>query len=277
MQIALSTHLLVNHRLTVASLERIRKSGFPQIEIFCARQHFDYHNKEQIVELGHWFRDSDVKLHSLHSPMYDDEVWGRSGPQSHLNIMEPVKARRMATVEEIKRALDVADDIPFRYLIQHLGAGEEEIDEERMDAALNSLEELRLYAGQRGVSLLLENIPNCYSSAERLKYFLSTTHLKLGYCFDIGHANLTGHLEQEFNSMAERICSTHIHDNDGVSDSHLFPLEGKGSIDWGAAMKMLASRPEQYPLLLELKEQREIEHPLEAAKRTADKLLALAS
>lgn len=276
MQIALSTQLLIKHRLTTVSLERVGAAGFPLIEIFCARQHFDYHNKEQINELGHWFRDSPVKLHSLHSPMHSDDVRGVSGPQAHINIMEPIKARRMVSVEEIKRALDVADVIPFRFLIQHLGANEEEIDEERMDAALTSLEELRLYAGQRGVSLLLENIPNCYSSAERLNYFLNSTHLKLGYCFDIGHANLTGNLEQEFAAMADRVWSTHIHDNDGVSDSHLFPLGGKGSIDWAAAMKMLASRPDQYPLVLELKDRGEVEHPLDAAKRVADGLLARA-
>lgn len=275
MQIALSTRLMVNHRLTVASLERIGNAGFPQIEIFCARQHFDYHNAEQIAELGHWFRDSEVKLHSLHSPLYSDDVWGRSGPQSHINIMETVKVKRMASIEEIKRALNVADIIPFNYLIQHLGANEEEIDEERMDAALTSLEELRLYAGQRGVSLILENIQNCYSTADRLNYFLGTTHLKLGYCFDIGHANLTGNIAREFNTMADLICSTHIHDNDGISDLHLFPLDGKGTIDWAHAMKMVGSRPEQYPLVLEMKEQPEMESPLEAAKRTANKLLAL--
>ncbi len=276
MQIALSTHLLVNHRLTTAALERIGQAGFPLIEIYCARQHLDYHSKEQIMELGHWFHDSNVKLHSLHSPTHSDKVRGRSGPQSRVNIMEPVKAKRMSSVEEIKRALDVADFIPFTYLIQHLGAGEEDFDEERLDAALTSLEELRLYAGQRGVSLLLENFPNCYSHAERLNYFLRTTHLNLNYCFDIGHANMTGNVEHEFSCMADRVRSTHIHDNDGVSDSHLFPIEGKGSIDWSAAMKMLASRNGQYPLLLELTEQPEIEHPLDVAKRIADQLLALA-
>src|SRR5437868_15464150 len=72
---ALSTHLFVSHRLTVALLSRIQQAGIPAVEIFCARQHLDYHNKEQIAELGHWFRDSELKLHSLHSPMYNDEIW----------------------------------------------------------------------------------------------------------------------------------------------------------------------------------------------------------
>src|SRR6185369_11888410 len=73
---ALSTHLFVNHRLTSALLTRIQQAGIPLVEIFCARQHLDYRDKAQITELGHWFRDSDLKMHALHSPMYNDEIWG---------------------------------------------------------------------------------------------------------------------------------------------------------------------------------------------------------
>ena len=119
----LSTHLWVNHRLTAAMLARIEQAGIPAVEIFCARQHLDYRDKSQIAELGHWFRDSDLKLHSLHAPMYTDEIWGRSGPHSVISITELVKGRRIEMVDEIKRALEIAEVIPFRYLIQHLGVG----------------------------------------------------------------------------------------------------------------------------------------------------------
>src|SRR5215475_8661209 len=118
---ALSTHLFVNHRLTSALLSRIQNAGIGAVEIFCARQHLDYHNKAQIAELGHWFRDSEVKLHSLHAPMYNDEIWGRSGPRAVVSITETVKAQRLQVVGEIKRALEIAETVPFRYLIQHLG------------------------------------------------------------------------------------------------------------------------------------------------------------
>src|SRR5689334_23682793 len=85
---ALSTHLFVNHRLTTALLTRIQQAGIGAVEIFCARQHLDYQNKAQVAELGHWFRDSDLKLHSLHSPMYNDEIWGRSGPHAVITITQ---------------------------------------------------------------------------------------------------------------------------------------------------------------------------------------------
>ena len=54
--------------------------------------------------------------------------------------------------------------------------------------------------------------------------------------------------------MKERIRSTHVHDNDGKNDSHLFPLvtEG-GTIDWKKAMELLRSGEDQYPLVLELR------------------------
>ena len=58
--------------------------------------------------------------------MYTDEVWGRSGPQAVINITETSKVRRIAMVDEIKRALEIADQIPFRYLIQHIGVEGEE-------------------------------------------------------------------------------------------------------------------------------------------------------
>src|SRR4029077_9778165 len=131
----------------------------------------------QITELGHWFRDADLKLQSLHAPMYSDDIWCRSGPQSIVTITEPVKSRRLEMVDEIKRAIEIAETVPFRYLIQHIGVSGEEFDLRKFDAAFAALEELSIFAGQRGVAILLENIPNELSSAERLRQFEDLTHL----------------------------------------------------------------------------------------------------
>lgn len=271
MELLLSTHLFVRHRLTTVWLERVWDAGFPSIEIFCARQHIDYRDKAQIIELGHWFRDAELKMHSLHAPMYTDDVWGRSGPQAVINICEATKARRIAMVDEIKRAMEIAEYVPFRYLIQHLGATGEEYDERKLEAAFSSLDEIRAFAAQRGVEVLLENTPNALASAERLNQFLGQTHLGLNYCFDIGHAHMRQAIEGEFELMKERIRSTHLHDNDAKEDQHLFP--GEGGIDWKRAVKLLQSRGDQFPLVLELKEPPGVEHPIEHAKRSFEALL----
>jgi sugar phosphate isomerase/epimerase len=272
MQRVLSTHLFANHRLTSVWLEKILHAGFEGVEIFCARQHLDYRDGAQVNELAHWFRDANLKVWSLHAPMYSDTLWGRSGPHTVVNITEVTKTRRIAMVDEIKRAIEVADQIPFRYLILHLGVAGEQFDEQKLDAAFSSLEELKVFARQRGVSLLLENTPNEFSSANRLQFFQNLTHLNLGYCFDVGHAHMGDGIAPEFAVMSERIRSTHIHDNDGMSDAHLFPLHRKGNVDWPASMKVLGPRRDQYPLVLELREDPDIERPIEEAKRILDEL-----
>jgi sugar phosphate isomerase/epimerase len=270
---ALSTHLFVNHRLTSALLSRIQRAGIDAVEIFCARQHLDYQNKAQINELGHWFRDSELKMHSLHSPMYNDEIWGRSGPHAVITITEPVKGERLRMVDEIKRALEIAEVIPFRYLIQHMGVSGEEFEMRKVDAAFSALEEIHLFARARGVEVLLENIPNELSTAERLLQFQELTHIGLNYVFDTGHANIGEGVEHEFNLMKDRIRSTHVHDNNGKDDSHLFPMVANGgTIEWKKTMELLRSRQANYPLLLELKERPEYPAPLENVRQILDRL-----
>ncbi len=277
MQRALSTHLLVNHRLTNVWLDRIWDSGVPLVEIFCGRQHLDYHNRVQISELGYWFRDSELKLHSLHSPMYNDDVWGRSGPDSVINITEPVKAKRLKMVDEIKRALEIAETIPCRYLIQHIGVTGQEFSERSVDAAFSALEEISLFAKQRGVEVLLENTPNALSSAERLLMFLEITHMDLNVCFDTGHAHMHEGVETAYRMLKPRIRSTHVHDNGGKEDEHRFPFAPGGTIDWRRAMTALRSQPDQYPLLLELKDVPDLGHPLEAARQVFERLEGLSN
>ena len=279
MQRALSTHLLVNHRLSNVLLDRIWEAGIPLVEIFCARQHVDYHNRAQIAELGHWFRESELKLHSLHSPLHTDEYAGRSGPHAVINITEPIKSKRIPMLDEIKRALEIAETIPFRYLIQHIGVTAQEYDERYVDAAFTALEEISLFARQRGVEVLLENTPNDLASAERLLMFLGTTHLNLNVCLDVGHAHMNEGAETAYRLLKSRIRSTHVHDNDGKEDLHLFPMlargEGspiRGNIDWPRTMRLLRSQGDRYPLLLELREVPDMGPPFDILRKLFDTL-----
>lgn len=274
MQRALSTHLLVNHRLTTLWLERIWDAGIPLVEIFCARQHLDYHNRAQISELAYWFRDSELKVHSLHSPLYNDDVNGRSGPHAVINITEPVKSKRIPMLDEIKRALEIAETIPYRYLIQHIGVTGQEYDERSVDAAFTALEEISVFARQRGVEVLLENTPNALASAERLLMFLGTTHLKLNICLDVGHAHMNEGIEAAYRLLKSRIRSTHVHDNNGKEDLHLFPMlaGAQGNIDWRRTMQLLRSQQDRYPLLLELREVPDMGPPFDVLRQVFDSL-----
>ena len=273
MRHALSTYLFVERRLTVALLDRILRSGVKEVEIFCARQHIDYHNRAQIDELKHWFRDAELKIHSIHAPMFSDDVWGRTGPNSLVSITGTTKAKRIAATDEIKRAMEMAEFIPFRYVVQHIGTAEDEYDEHKLEAAFNCLDELIVFGSQLGVEMLVENIPNALSSAERLNMFVQSTHLRVGFCFDTGHAHLGSGIEPEFELMKHRIRSTHVHDNDGQDDSHIFPLVGSGgTIDWQSTMKLLHSCDDEVPLVFELREVPDFEKPLEKVQESFDRL-----
>ena len=77
---AVSTYVYVKERLHPGLLDELVKAGAQSIEIFAARQHFDYANRKQHVrEIADWFRSTGIPLNSVHAPLYSDYEWGRAG------------------------------------------------------------------------------------------------------------------------------------------------------------------------------------------------------
>ena len=56
----------------------------------------------------------------MHAPIYPDREMGRAGAPA-VNLLHPEKSRRIDAMDEIKRALETAEHIPFRNLVVHLG------------------------------------------------------------------------------------------------------------------------------------------------------------
>ena len=251
MEFALSTHLYVSERLSSHILDGILAAGFHQIEIFAARQHLDYHDKNHVRDVAQWFADHDVKLHSLHAPLYPDFDWGSSGgPPISVAYLE--KRLRIQSMDEIKRAMEVADLLPFRYLILHVGLPHEEYDLAKFDAAFTSIEHLKIFAKERGAQVLLENTPNELSTPERLLEFISYTRMEdLKICFDTGHAHMTGGVRPAFQTLRDRIVSTHVHDNRREKDDHFMPFDGE--IDWEQTVRDFRAVDGQFPVLFELR------------------------
>jgi len=61
-----------------------------------------------------------------------------------ISISDTERIRRLDAVDEVKRALEVAERIPFRYLVQHMGHGRQSADPRKLDAAFSSLEQLSI-------------------------------------------------------------------------------------------------------------------------------------
>lgn len=275
MQRALSTHLFVNQRLTTDVLQQIEDARIPAVEIFCAKQHLDYTDAVQVRELARWFASHSLQPRSLHTPLFRDYEWGHSGSRALVNLAEPERIRRQESVDEIKRALELAESIPFRYAVQHLGVPGESFSQAKFDAAHAALEPLLVFARQRGVELLLENLPNELSTPQRLREFIDYTRLRnLRICFDIGHAHLGEGVEKAFAALRDLVVSTHLHDNNGEKDDHFFPFQG--GIAWDAALRALTASTLDFPFQLEVRDYGEFSRPLEKALETFRRLEELA-
>ena len=272
MQNAISTFIYVKERLHPGLLDGLVRGGAQAIEIFAARQHIDYANRKQHVrEIADWFRSSGIPLNSVHAPLYADYEWGRTGSPP-VNVASTDRAGRIDAMDEIKRALELAEQIPFRFLVQHIGIAGESFDDRKFEAAMTSIEHLRAFAKPLGVRILLENIPNEVSTPERLVEFIQTSHFEdVGVCFDLGHAHMMTDVPQAFETLKGYIHSTHVHDNAKDRDAHLWP--GAGSIDWKQAMELLRSAPQTPPLLLEIEENEKV-NPIEKMSETFEKLEA---
>src|ERR1700741_1581623 len=270
MQRAVSTYLFVKERLHPGILDGLVRSGVQAVEIFAARQHIDYANrKAHVKEIAEWFRGSGITLNSVHSPLFADYEWGRAGAPP-VNVASTDRASRIEAMDEIKRALEIAEQIPFRFLVQHLGTPNESFDEKKFEAAMTSIEHLRAFAKPLGVKILLENIPNELSTPDKLVDFIHASHFEdVGICFDFGHAHIMTSVAEAFEIVKPHVRSTHVHDNAKDRDSHLWP--GSGSINWKEAMELLRSAPNTPPLLLEIEHDDKV-NPIEKMGAAFDKL-----
>ncbi len=246
----LSTHLFLNQHLLPGALELAARSGAQAVEIFAARQHFDYTNREQVAELASWFRSNSLQPWSMHAPLHPDREMGRAGAPT-LNLLHPEKARRIEAMDEIKRALETAEHIPFHNLVVHLGERHDEWSPRAIEYALTALEHLGAFARPLGVRPLVENLTGEPTTPEHLVEILETGHLdSIGACLDLGHAHMTVGVPAAIATLSGRIVQVHAHDNHGLKDEHLCP--GDGSIDWPAAVAALNALPTPPAIVLEL-------------------------
>jgi sugar phosphate isomerase/epimerase len=280
MQRLLSTYLFISKKLTPELLGQIAEAGFQGIEIFCTRSHFEYMLKQEVRAMASALEAHRLQLVSLHAPTSRDiSAMRESG--TPLSICEIERVRRIEAMDELKRVIDVADDLPYERLILHMGGSRETEDSRKRDAAFSSLEHLVLHARHAGVTVCVENTLSEMGSPDYLRAFVDETRLSgLRFNFDIGHAFLAElpeeeRLEKSFSPLRDLVSSVHLHDNHGEKDEHLPPYDG--SINWPGAIKLLKSASQNgLPLVLELKEKSGHDAPsvpeqLAAARKSLDR------
>ena len=247
---AISSHVFLNHRLHPGLLDVFARAGAQGVELFAARQHFDYTSRPHIREMAEWFSSNPVEAFSMHAPLYADAEMGRGGGPA-VNVIHPEKSRRIDAMDEIKRALEVAEQLPFRFLILHLGEREDTWGPRALEHSISALEHLRAFSSPLGVKVLVENLNSDVARPAHLVEILTAGHFRdIGVCLDVGHANLGDGVPAALSELNAHIRSAHLHDNKGDKDSHLWP--GDGTINWDETLGGLKAAPQTPAGMLEI-------------------------
>jgi len=159
----------------------------------------------------------------------------------YLPIASGIEEIRRASLVELRRCVDVFAELGARWMNVHPDRHAPMHDRAFfIQKNIATLGELLPYAAERGVGIMLENLPGDFNTAQQLGELLDPLP-ELGLHLDIGHANLMV-LQSTVNELlaayGSRLRHVHLHDNKGGgADLHL-PL-GTGSVDVRGAIRAL--------------------------------------
>lgn len=201
------------------------------------------------AEIRHQIEDSGLLLWSVHGPWGGQSIKAMKVDLSDLN-----HSSRRDSVDDVLQALDWSAALGAKVVVIHpggLSAPEDMI--QRSDNLSESIDLLSREAAARGLRLGLENMPRGVFPGSRMSDLAGIIrligHNALGLVLDTGHAQISGDLCEETIAAEGLLLSTHVHDNDGRSDSHRPP--GEGVINWPAWFASLDQINYTGPIMLE--------------------------
>jgi sugar phosphate isomerase/epimerase len=181
---------------------------------------------------------------------------------SSLNLNE-----RKRILNILYETLDWANKLNSKYIVIHPGKKYGIDNEKEYEYAKNGIIELALKAEEYGILILVEN------GLKNLSYMMSdlsecinffkydvNEFKNIGFCLDIGHANINGKIEKYILELFDKIINIHIHDNDGSFDSH--KMVGKGKVDWYKIIEILKKKEYKNYMTME-----DIENPFESLNK----------
>lgn len=243
MRLGISTHIFARETLRGEHLDRIAAAGFSTVEIFANSHQVDFDNGEHLREIESAVNRNNLMVNSVHAPFYRSLEAIQSG--EHLNIASENPDERSFSVQEIARSLVLATLFEVDYYVLHFP------HEGHTPSLLKSLEHLMNLARDLNVRLCFENIPGTGSCTPDVLGFLEQNKIPMGFCFDIGHSHLLGRSLDDIRDHGVDFHTTHIHDNDGVGDTHHLPFEG--TIDWQSCMDAFRQADYKWGFILEVR------------------------
>jgi len=161
--------------------------------------------------------------YSIHAPICD------------INIASLNERIREASVEEMLRTMEHANRMGIKMITIHPGLYStvlHGVNDRSAGLAKRSLKTIEKCSEEYGVIAAIENMPSLRimmgQTPKDLLELIDGTDLVI--CFDIGHANTMGLIDECIDAFGKRIANIHIHDNTGKSDDHM--TIGDGEIDF---------------------------------------------
>jgi sugar phosphate isomerase/epimerase len=247
-------------------LPSLNSYGINNIEIRPNVNHFECQDPRTIEELRKEIKRYNISVESIHMPM------------NGVDISSLEEYDRIKSVREIEKSIITASKLNSKLVVIHPGGKCNGIAdrETRMSKCITSLTEIVEFCSQWDIKIAIENtLPGRLGSHwSEIQYILETISSEyLGVCLDTGHYMLnqestergTLKLDKEPIDWKKHLFHIHIHDNDGKSDLHLLPEEG--GFPWSQLLSYLKMIQYQGVLIIEPKEQVQLEGYLNKVKQ----------
>lgn len=148
-------------------------------------------------------------------------------------------------IATLAKCIDNCADFNIPILVIHIEL--EKHKDNNFEKGFKRLGNIVDYAYKKGVKLAFENINSAEYLIDTLKHFKEEN---VGFCYDCGHNFCYTPDVEYLDIVGNRLVCTHIHDNNGDSDSHLIPFEG--SFNFEKMCEKLASADYKGNLTLEM-------------------------
>jgi len=219
----LSTRVFTGERLDRSHIDQAAAHGFSAIELVADRAHFDYTDSAATATLAEWLSSAGIALHGIYVANATAIASGDS-------------AARGKAMDDVRKALEIAARIPFRFVVLALSGSDAPSSADAQPAAARrSLEDIVGAATPAGVAVAVEVHQHALTRPAALVRLIEDEleEYDLGICLDYGRAHRMGDLADAIEEVSGYLLTTHVHDTRG-QDHHLVPYAG--TIDWDAAM-----------------------------------------
>lgn len=226
-------------------IDIISKAGFDAVDFsfnvdrkYCSNEISEQKHKEMFTNFRKIAEDKGLVFNQAHAPFPSSVSCNKRTEEIFGEITHAIKNASYLGVKNI-----------VVHPVQHLTYAEEGVPEKLFEMNVDFYNRLKPYCEEYGVCVAVENMwqyvekkvshSTCSKPDEFIKYVDALDKRFFVACLDIGHAALVCEEPGDFIRKLgkERLKALHVHDVDGINDSHTLPY--LGIVNWDKVTKAL--------------------------------------